>query len=389
MGTPHSPLVATGQQIGAGWTPALSVVKALAALAIARRLGGEALYWMADEDHDQLEVATSVALEGSRLRRLRIPFSAPERTATGWLPWGEAQQKAAEAAWGDLPAPLEPTLRGHALALGDPLWHLGIRPFSPTRDLDREALQDELQRWRALDLEAQLIRQAARLQAEGAPLPLDPATQAAWFALDPVTGRRTRLEPGQPCAAGTWLSPGAAIRPLLQSLALPVTHVVLGPAERAYWRLTEPLWECVGLQPPTLLPRPSLFLLPSGARITPADLEDLRQGRWEAFADHDGLPTSAPLPRPDPAWGPVVSERFQQDMARTRERLARLDRRVLRERAARRLGMDPEHLRQTLFPLDRPQERILPGLLWLRQPALLARMLDALGSGDPLILLAP
>ena len=34
------PVIATGQQIGAGWSPALSVAKALAAAAEARRLGG-------------------------------------------------------------------------------------------------------------------------------------------------------------------------------------------------------------------------------------------------------------------------------------------------------------------------------------------------------------
>jgi uncharacterized protein YllA (UPF0747 family) len=54
MPASRSPLVATGQQIGAGWTPALSVVKALAALVEARRLGGRAVYWLADEDHDRL-----------------------------------------------------------------------------------------------------------------------------------------------------------------------------------------------------------------------------------------------------------------------------------------------------------------------------------------------
>ncbi|MDE3033815.1 MAG: bacillithiol biosynthesis BshC, partial [Acidobacteriota bacterium] len=56
-GTPK-PVVATGQQIGAGWTPALSVAKALAALAEARRVGAEAVYWLADEDHDRAEVAS-------------------------------------------------------------------------------------------------------------------------------------------------------------------------------------------------------------------------------------------------------------------------------------------------------------------------------------------
>ena len=65
----------------------------------------------------------------------------------------------------------------------------------------------------------------------------------------------------------------------------------------------------------------------------------------------------------------------------------KLDRRLLRDQAARALGRDPEHLRQLLFPLDRPQERVIPGLFWLREEALLDRMLARLGDGSMLVLL--
>ena len=279
------PLVATGQQIGAGWSPALSVVKALAALAEARRLGGRAVYWLADEDHDRLEVAATVGLQGERLVRHRFRFEAPDRTATGWLPWTAVQQREAEALWGPLPEPAAPTLRGHALALGAPLWRRGLDPFSPTDPERRAPVQGELERWRALDLEAGLVRQARLLEASGLTLALDPREQAAWFSLEPGTGQRRRLEPGQPCPAGCWLSPGAALRPLMQSLLLPgIQAVVLGPAERAYWRLAEPLWERVGLEPPRIVARPSVFVLPPGAVLAGGQLDALRDGRWEAFA---------------------------------------------------------------------------------------------------------
>jgi len=49
--------------------------------------------------------------------------------------------------------------------------------------------------------------------------------------------------------------------------------------------------------------------------------------------------------------------------------------------------MDPERLRQRLFPLGKPQERVLPGLLWLRQDDLLDRMLAALDGAAPVVLL--
>jgi hypothetical protein len=389
MTTTPCPLVATGQQIGVGWTPALSVVKALAALVEARRLGGRAIYWLADEDHDRLEVATTVGLQGERLVRHRFRFQAPEGTATGWLPWTGDHQALAQALWGPLPAPARPTLRDHVLALGQSLWRRGLEPFSPTAPERREAIQEDLLRWRRLPLEAELVRQAERLEREGAPLPLDPRTQAVWFALDPATGRRRRLEPGQSCPPGQWLSPGAALRPLMQSLLLPgLAAAVLGPAERAYWRLTEPLWERVGLAPPRIVPRPSAWVLPPGRSLAPERLEDLRQGRWEAFLDWAPALPSAALAAgaPDPGWGPALAARYGRELERTRQRLARLDRRLRRDLAAERLGGDPERLRQALFPLGRPQERVLPGWLWLRDDSLLDRLEAALGTGAPLVL---
>lgn len=383
-----SPLVITGQQIGAGWSPALSVVKALAALAAARRMvGGEALYWLADEDHDHLEVASVAALEGTRLRRERLRFAAPEGTATGWLPWGEAQQSQAESLWGPLPRPVEPTLRGHVLALGKPLWERGLRPFSPTDPEVRNPIQPTLEAWRNLPLETLLARQADLLEAQGAPLPLDPRRQSAWFSLDPATGLRRRLEPSEPLPPGCWLSPGAALRPLMQSLLLPVTHAVLGPSERAYWRLAEPLWEVVGLTAPEILPRPSVFAVPPHFPLGAGQLEDLREGRWDALCHAPALPSLGLQPlRMNPVWGEALSRRAMGEWHRLQHRLQRLDRRYLRDQLSRAWGMDPEALRQRLFPAGKPQERILPGIGWLRQEAFLESLLKTLEEGPDLML---
>jgi hypothetical protein len=383
------PLVVTGQQIGAGWSPALSVVKALAALATARRLGGKALFWLADEDHDRQEVASVIGGTTERLRRHRFRFLTREGTATGWLPWTPEHQREAKALWGELPEPTEPTLRGHVLAVGEPLWRRGLRPYSPTDPAVREAIQPELERWRSLPLEAALDQQADHLEQQGLPLPLDPRAQAAWFSLDPRTGLRRRLEGAERLPAGCWLSPGAALRPLMQSLLLPVTHAVLGPAERAYWRLAEPLWDKVGLAAPEILPRPSVVLIPAGLTLAAHQLQALKEGRWEAFSD---LPFPRPSevlgqPLPDAAWGEAVAARFRSEIGRSRARLARLDQRLHRDLAALRLGADPERLRQSLFPFGRPQERILPGLPWLRDEVLLEHMLEALDGSTMMILL--
>lgn len=382
------PVIATGQQIGAGWSPALAVVKALAALAEARRTRGEAVYWLADEDHDRTEVAAVVGQENGRLQRHRFRFEAPTGTATGWLPWTPAHQTEAERLWGPLPQPATPTLRGHVLALGEPLWQRGLRPFSPIEPRVREPIQAELERWRSLDLEGLLLRQAEALVAVGAPLPLDPRRQAAWFALHPRTGQRRRLEPGEALPTGHWLSPGAVIRPLMQSLLLPVEAAVLGPSERAYWRLCEPLWERVGLAAPRLLPRPSVFVLPRGIHLEADSLEAVREGRWEQLAQWPGETPSHWFPEADahPTWPDTLRTRYLRELERTRRRLARLDHRLHRDAAGQILGGDPERLRQTLFPFGRPQERVLSGVAWLRNGPLLDAILERMAGLPPLIL---
>lgn len=382
------PVIATGQQIGAGWSPALSVAKALAALAEARRTGAEAVYWLADEDHDRAEVASVAGWAGDRLIRHRFRFDTRLGTATGWLPWTSGHQAEAVELWGTLPEPAEPTLRGHVLALGQPLWKRGLRPFSPTDPVVRAPIQAELERWRTLDLEALLIRQAGSLEAQGAPLPLDPRVQAAWFSLDPMTGRRQRLDHGAPLAEGHWLSPGAALRPLMQSLMLPVVAVVLGPSERAYWRLCEPLWDRVGLHAPKILPRPSVYVVPRGFSVDAGQLDALRAGAWDRLASWPGpLPTSKfQVADSDPSWPEPLRERFRREQLRSRERLAKLDRRLHREAVSHLIGGDPERLRQALFPFGAPQERVISGVPWLRNGALLDAILDRMDGTTSVIL---
>jgi len=381
-------MVATGQQIGAGWSPALSVVKALAALAESKRCGLRAVYWLADEDHDRMEIASVTAIKGSRLIRHRFEFSAPQGTATGWLEWTAKHQAEAEGLWGKLPSPTEPTLRGHAIALGRPLWERGIIPYSPTKDSDRATIQDELERWRGMGLEDDLSKQAALLESKGEKLVLDPRKQSAWFSLDHATGKRNRLETGQPCPKGCWLSPGAALRPLMQSLLLPVEAVVLGPAERAYWKLLEGIWGRVGLNAPQILHRPTVFVLEDeGPDISIGELEALKMGQWGALAHTaQKKPSEMQFPEPDPNWPSAISKRFLAEMGRTKLRLARLDKRLEREAAEKRLGKNIERLRQTLFPFNKPQERVLPGWCWLQNDRLLDSIEKALEGGESVYL---
>jgi hypothetical protein len=174
----------------------------------------------------------------------------------------------------------------------------------------------------------------------------------------------------------------------MQSLMLPVAAVVLGPSERAYWRLCEPLWDRQGLAAPRIIPRPSVYVLPAGDRLAADQLEALRLGAWDRLSHWPGiLPTARfQAADPDPAWPEDLQMRFRREQARTGERLARLDRRLHRKAASEVLGGDPERLRQALFPFDTPQERVMPGVPWLRHGALLDRILERMDGSTSLIL---
>jgi hypothetical protein len=276
------------------------------------------------------------------------------------------------------------------LALGKVLWEYGISAYSPTIDADRHAIQPELERWRAMEIEDELIRQAERLEAKGEKIPLDPRHQSAWFSLDPQSGMRKRLEKGRVCPAGHWLSPGAALRPLMQSLLLPVEAVILGPGERAYWRLIETLWDSIGLKAPEILPRPSVFVLDGDCNISVDELESLRLGYWEAFGSADSvLPSALPFPKPDMSWSDAVSGRYSAEIIHLQKRLKRLDSRLTKERAEKRVGKNIERLRQTLFPFGKAQERLMPGWYWLKNKILLEAMLRAMESGEQTYIIRP
>jgi len=129
-------------------------------------------------------------------------------------------------------------------------------------------------------------------------------------------------------------------------------------------------------------------VVPPGFRVAPGQLDALRLGAWDRLGAWPGaLPTTTfPTAEPDPAWPEAVRLRFRSELARSRDRLVKLDRRLHREAAAEALGGDPELLRQALFPFGRPQERVLPGLPWLRNEALLAAILKRMDGTAPVIL---
>ncbi len=383
------PLVLTGQQIGVGWSPALSVIKALVALDEAKRLGGEAIFWMADEDHDAVEVSRTALRKDGRILKVQFEFDQNPQTSAAWFPFDDKHQRQAIDLWGSsIPTPQEPTLRGHFEALGQPLKKLGLSFFSPTRDIDRFKLNAILRDWRELNLESKLNQTYQDLSRQGIECSVDPSKQSTWFSLNPISGQRLRLDPANPLGAELWLSPGAALRPLLQSHLLNVHTVVVGPSELSYWQLVDPLWELLQIKKPTLKLRPSLWSIPSHCSVEADQIPLLRQGNWQAL-----LPAGAPFPSEsltltsNPNWDPDTRSRIDQELQRAKERLEKIDRKIQRVLLHKALGEDPEILQQYLFPLGRDQERILSGASWLLDPSMLTRLTESLSKASPVVIM--
>ncbi|MFM8234496.1 MAG: bacillithiol biosynthesis BshC [Holophagaceae bacterium] len=383
------PQVLTGQQIGIGWSPALSVIKALTALHEAKQIGGQAIFWMADEDHDALEVSRTVLRKEGRILKAQFEFNLKAQTSTGWFPFNELHQKQAVELWGSqVPIPREPTLRGHFEALGEPLKALGLSFFSPTRDIDRFKLNTLLLEWRELQLEKKLSSNYENLLRQGIQSSVDPSKQSTWFSLNPKTGERLRLDPSAPLGADLWLSPGAALRPLFQSYIHDVHTVILGPSEFSYWQLIEPLWEVLGIKKPKIKIRPSLWTIPAHCSLEIEHIPLLRQGNWQALLPKEiSLPSRSLSFTPSSNWDPDTRLRINQELERTKERLEKIDRKIQRTVVHQILGEDPEILHQYLFPLEKDQERVLSGAPWLLDTHALGRVAESLSHGSPLVIM--
>jgi len=284
LAAPDSVAVVAGQQPAVGGGPLYTLVKTATAIAVAERLTASgvpatALFWCASEDHDLGEAghADLITRRGDRRRftaalgggRASLRF----RPATVWWDglvahcrehlgaglgrdWLLAQAPWPEEGMGAWLCRLLATLfHGHGLVAIE-----GHR----LRPLWRPLLSRALDAWPA----AALAQQRARMIARGFADPLGELSQPPLFA-DRTDGRiavagvtaRTLAT-----SAPDELSPGAALRPVVQQAALPAAVVVLGPGELAYHAGIGPLYPALGVPRPRPWPRPSLTLLPTWVR---------------------------------------------------------------------------------------------------------------------------
>ncbi len=278
---PEGVAIVTGQQPAVGGGPLYSLVKSAHAIAIARTLGPNAVpvFWCASEDHDLGEAghADVIARDGS-IRRFNGDLGSGRaslrfRPATAWWDalvahcqqhlgagaghaWLEQQRPRNDEGMGAWTCRLFSALfNAHGLVCVE--GHL-LRPLWTT------TLQRALDAWPAEPLAE--LRQ--RLLADGTDDPFGPLAHAPLFA-DRSDGRTAvDTAPARTLLANdpTTLSPGAALRPILQQAALPAVAYVGGPGELAYHRFIMPLYTALGVAAPMLIPRCSLTLVPSWVR---------------------------------------------------------------------------------------------------------------------------
>ena len=386
-------MILTGQQPAVGGGPLYTLVKVAHAVALGRQRGVSALFWCASEDHDLGEAGHADLIErNGTIRRCAVDLgdgraSVRFRPATLW--W--------DSMWASSQRHLGPGLGADFLRAQAPLADEGMGAwlcrllgilFPGLEAIEGHTLRP---RWAAAWIRAfdqwpvaQLVTLRASLLAAGADDAFGELIQAPIFADEPsgrvalsISEARLRLARGELAV----LSPGAALRPILQQAALPCTAYVGGPGELAYHRFIMPLYAALGVTQPELIPRCSLTLVPSwcaractalgGSPAEPERLADLPP------ADQTGSLA---------AFDEVLRRmRGNPTLAGSLRRLES-ERTHLARRLARRPGIiKAGSLRAYLAPRGARQERTMSlfQALWEHGPGLAPRLVEAAAACAP------
>ncbi len=212
--------------------------------------------------------------------------------------------------------------------------------------------------------------------------------QAPVFDDGPIA--RTRLDPEAALAlarsAPERLSPGAALRPILQQAAFPAVAYVGGPAEISYHRVIQPVYAALGATPPTLVPRMQVTVLHERAAaacaawgvdpamVSPDTAQPELPGEPGAGLDGAVRALDSAIRALEAQADAALAGRIGA-LLRARASLARG---IARQRRHRD-GLPPFSLvRDTLYPRGKPQERVLSlaQALWRQGPGLAAELVE-------------
>jgi bacillithiol biosynthesis cysteine-adding enzyme BshC len=178
------------------------------------------------------------------------------------------------------------------------------------------------------------------------------------------------------------LSNNVMTRPLMQEFLFPVLAAILGPGEIAYWGLTGPAFEAMGMEMPILVPRMEFTLIEGtvakqmdkfelSAETVFSHYEQWKQ-EWLTAQDQLGLPTRfleakqqfkqsyVPLVETLAGINPGMRKLGETNMQKIIEQIEFLEAKAIDanqtqyEAAIRQL----ERIRLSLYPLGKPQERV-------------------------------
>ncbi|MFC4453147.1 bacillithiol biosynthesis cysteine-adding enzyme BshC [Deinococcus sonorensis] len=305
---PASRVVVTGQQAGLLGGPAYSVHKGAGAALLARQLDRPdapvvGIYWIASQDHDADEVASTTLLDHAETLH-RLTLDLPRGVPVGRIAWQpewtrqvhelldcfETQPVYRE----QVRARLNFALQGRSYAdvfarlmhrLLGPAGLLVLDPLHPAlAGLMKGALQRELTA--PLEGPRRIEQAAAQLERLGYTPQLRRPEGATNLFLEREDGQRILLRQdqgsfeaeGERFSAGelsalldgepSRITPAAGLRPVIQDALLPTVAFVVGPGEIAYGAQLREVYPLHGLEQPLLWPRLSVtWLEPNVARM--------------------------------------------------------------------------------------------------------------------------
>ncbi len=423
-------VVTTGQQPGLFGGPIYTWGKALSALAVADLLEGAIgvpvapVFWAATYDSDFTEASVSYVALGATVERLAMAPPAVTGRGMRETPLGDVRPLLAilERAAGSAADPAVLDMVRSAYAPGHTvgsafvaltrsiLEPLGVAVLDAGHEVVRRAARPLLNRALAdaEAIDAALRRREEELRQHGHE-PQVAHVRGLSLVFETAPGERKRI-PISAAAdlarrnADRELEPNVLLRPVVERAILPTVAYVGGPAEIAYFAQASAVAAALGAPLAVVLPRWSgVIVEPHVRRILDRyglDVDDLRdphaalnrlvrervpsEVRAALTAYRTALDqASASLERAVTAASPPLVPQAVLDGARNAigHRLDRLERRIVSaiKRREEELGRGIATARASLFPLDRPQERVLNLMPMLARhgPRLLDLLVDA------------
>jgi bacillithiol biosynthesis cysteine-adding enzyme BshC len=381
------------------------------------------VFWVAGDDHDHAESAQAHILTAAHdVLRLALPERAADAPltpmyrerlgpgVTALLDAVRVHTPASEFRDGILEwlgrhyTPAADVAGAFAAALAELLGPFGIVVFQPTHDAVKAAMRPllvgALEQAEAID--RALGARARELEAEGAAVPVPTGDGATTVMLEGEAGRdrlmlhegafRTRRS-GQPFTldelrvladrAPERLSPNVLLRPVVEAALLPTLAYVGGPGELAYLPQATPLYAALDVAPQVPMPRWSGLAVEARVRrvldkyaLSPDDLRQ-PEGQLEQHLVRGAMPElaatalatlRAALGREYPrlrdaaaSVDPTLRRPVESAMHAAFTGLEDIERRILAHLKHQDdiLVRQLANARQSLYPLGKPQERVL------------------------------